>query len=430
MKFTVKDIQPNPFRNMDRYPIRREKVEALRESLRTTGFWDNVVARLVGGKPQIAYGHHRLVALREEFGLNREVELIIKSLDDTAMIRIMSRENLEEWGTSAMVEQETIRSVVLAYAEGKIKLPDPASRTDGAHIRFAPSFVAGAPVGAGRQVAFPYTVQTVADFIGWVRPNGKPWDKVFSSLHALELIELGILEERDFVGLTTKQAESVVDEARRAKEHRDTLAKAKEKEAEQKEKEAAEAEKRRVEASKEKARKEEEARKEEDDAKRRKAEADARKAASEQKRAEEEKLRAEAQSRKARQVSAKIADEGKQRARTVGLAVSAAIRTGKAGYRQAADVAARVDKRKRSPVWLDDFAAKFIKDIYTILESGYDHRAEKLSEIIKYRGDLSPKTRKELAKTLRTIASRFTSAADRLEQEAESSSVRALPPKR
>ena len=45
-KFRVGDIQPNPFRHLDRYPIKREKVEALRESLRSTGFWDNVVARI------------------------------------------------------------------------------------------------------------------------------------------------------------------------------------------------------------------------------------------------------------------------------------------------------------------------------------------------------------------------------------------------
>jgi hypothetical protein len=44
------------------------------------------------------------------------------------MLQIMGRENMEEWGTSAWVEQETIRAVVLAYAEGKINLP-PVSKT-------------------------------------------------------------------------------------------------------------------------------------------------------------------------------------------------------------------------------------------------------------------------------------------------------------
>src|SRR6266853_986608 len=118
--YAIKDIKPNPFRHISRYPIRREKVAALRESLRKTGFWDNVVARANNGKVEIAYGHHRLVALKEEFGANHKVNLIIRDLDDEHMIQIMARENMEEWGTSASVEQETIRAVVEAYAEGLI----------------------------------------------------------------------------------------------------------------------------------------------------------------------------------------------------------------------------------------------------------------------------------------------------------------------
>ncbi len=73
MRFQLKNIQPNPFRHVDRYPITKEKVEALRESIRTTGFWDNIVAREVNGKAEITYGHHRLVALREEYGPDHEV---------------------------------------------------------------------------------------------------------------------------------------------------------------------------------------------------------------------------------------------------------------------------------------------------------------------------------------------------------------------
>src|SRR5215469_5150343 len=114
MQFALKDIQANPFRRIERYPLRRDKILALRESLRATGFWGNVVARLSQGKPQIAYGHHRLQALREEYEKepNREIELIIHDLDDEAMIKVMARENMEEWGTSAAVEQETVRATV------------------------------------------------------------------------------------------------------------------------------------------------------------------------------------------------------------------------------------------------------------------------------------------------------------------------------
>ena len=57
--------------------------------------------------------------------------------------------------------------MVEAYAEGKIELPQPSKYKD---VRSAPSFKKQA---ASRQLSAPYTAQTVADFIGWVEPNGQ-----------------------------------------------------------------------------------------------------------------------------------------------------------------------------------------------------------------------------------------------------------------
>ena len=92
MRFRIKEIKPNPFRDASRYPINKEKVAALRRSIQTTGFWDNIVARQqVDGKAEIAYGHHRLQALREEFSPDHEVDLIIQDLDDEAMLKMMPR---------------------------------------------------------------------------------------------------------------------------------------------------------------------------------------------------------------------------------------------------------------------------------------------------------------------------------------------------
>ena len=182
---------------MERYPIRRDKVEALRESIRTTSFWDNVVAREVDGKAEIAYGHHRLVALKEELGPSHKVDLIIRELGDETMIQIMARENMEEWGTAASVEHETIRAVVEAYAEGRINLPSPNERSKKTALRYAPSFVSGS---SERGSDHPYTAQTVADFIGWVFPSGEANKKVKNALNALALVEEGVLTEGDFEG--------------------------------------------------------------------------------------------------------------------------------------------------------------------------------------------------------------------------------------
>ena len=65
MKKALKNVNANPFRHIDRYPIQEDKISALKKSIEDTDFWENIVAREVGGKIEIAYGHHRLAALRE-----------------------------------------------------------------------------------------------------------------------------------------------------------------------------------------------------------------------------------------------------------------------------------------------------------------------------------------------------------------------------
>lgn len=84
--YRIGDIKANPFRNIERYPICRKKVERLRESLRKTGPWDNMIGRLVNGEPEITYGHHRMVALEEEYGKDRKIKLNISDMDDDKMI--------------------------------------------------------------------------------------------------------------------------------------------------------------------------------------------------------------------------------------------------------------------------------------------------------------------------------------------------------
>jgi hypothetical protein len=215
MKYKLKDIKPNPFRNIDNYPINKEKVAALRESIGQTGFWDNVVARQYNGHPEIAYGHHRMSALREEYGPNHTIELILRPLSDEDMIKIMARENMEEWGSNAQIEMETVKAVVQAFAEGKIKLKA-VSSGKGTQVGFrcAPSFLKvgsnGISSGDRRNV---YNAQTVAEFIGWVNRDGRAADKVHTALNALELAEKGALDESDLSGIGSEQASELVSAA-------------------------------------------------------------------------------------------------------------------------------------------------------------------------------------------------------------------------
>jgi len=160
MRIKVSDLNPNPFRNIEKYEINRDKVKALKASIEQTTFWDNVLARPLRGhskvvvnyvldeygnpaieseyhivvgpfagdahgagiyindgpnskqgcyefpKFELAYGHHRHVALKE-LGIE-EVDIPIRDLDDATMLRIMANENLSDWAATPGVINETV----------------------------------------------------------------------------------------------------------------------------------------------------------------------------------------------------------------------------------------------------------------------------------------------------------------------------------
>ena len=116
MKIALSELRPNPYRDLARYPIHREKIEALKASIRSTGFWDNILVRKAkdGAHYELAYGQHRFEALRELVGekvldADMQFELPVRKLDDAAMIQIMANENVEEYRVTAEVIDETVR---------------------------------------------------------------------------------------------------------------------------------------------------------------------------------------------------------------------------------------------------------------------------------------------------------------------------------
>lgn len=219
-KFRLGDVQPNPFRHLDRYPYNEDKIETLRESIRATGFWRNMICRLnAEAKPEIAYGHHRLEAMRRELGEDAKIDLLIRDLDDEHMLKIMVRENDEDYGSAAAITTESVRAIVRAYADDKIRLGEITTTGRGAtptdSLRYAPHFVMGDESPTARGRAHPYTAEQVAQFAGWVRGDGRAKEKVKTALDALELIDLKIMAESDLDGLTSKQIDALVLETRR-----------------------------------------------------------------------------------------------------------------------------------------------------------------------------------------------------------------------
>lgn len=211
MKIALKDILPNPHRDFASNPLNEEKVVKLRASIRDTGFWDNVLLRKSEDKPgkyEIAYGHHRVEAARQE-GL-KEADFIVKKLSYDMMLEIMSRENDEAYGNDLRSTIEAVAALIKAVGTGKIDGKKIApEETQGARpdtYRFAPSFVVGKTGGRSKSDLLPYTPLSVAKFLGFTRVKVtgekgsqalQPEEKVVAALAALELQEAKVWNKSD-----------------------------------------------------------------------------------------------------------------------------------------------------------------------------------------------------------------------------------------
>lgn len=110
-KVKLENIEKNPFRDLKTYPIREDKVLQLMESIRATTFWGGLVGREKDGKVQIAYGHHRLDALKKMFDPETEFSVMVENLSDSQMMKMMSRENADEWACPIAAIDDAVKAV-------------------------------------------------------------------------------------------------------------------------------------------------------------------------------------------------------------------------------------------------------------------------------------------------------------------------------
>lgn len=210
-KVSISQLRPNPFRELDDYPIDRDKVDKLKESISETGFWGTIVARKKGNAFEIAFGHHRQIALVElqqegTIGKSEKVDIIVRDLSNEQMIQLMARENLEEWGTNAYIEAQTVESTIRAYAAGEIELPEVDAKTNKGVIRYADQ----------RSGLHPYTEKTVAQFLGWTRLKGEdvqPNHACNVAFQMLDAFDIGIVSRKELRGVKRDVAREIIAKA-------------------------------------------------------------------------------------------------------------------------------------------------------------------------------------------------------------------------
>lgn len=234
-KVAISQLRPNPFRELDDYPIDREKVDKLKESISETGFWGTIVARKKGNAYEIAFGHHRQVALVElqqegVIGKSEKVDIIVRDLTNEQMIQLMARENLEEWGTNAYIEAQTVESTIRAYGAGEIDLPEVERNARKETIRTTP--------GSGGS----YTMASVAAFLGWTKADGQPNHACNVAFQMLDAFELGIVSRKELRGVKRDVAREIITKAMALHREQERIAEERRRMAKEAEKRAADEE--------------------------------------------------------------------------------------------------------------------------------------------------------------------------------------------
>jgi ParB/RepB/Spo0J family partition protein len=105
LEVEISAIDANPYRLLKDYPFVENKIEALKRSFADVGMWPGVVARRAGNRFQIAFGHHRIEAARQN--KFKRVTLIVQELDDEKMLQFMGRENMEDYNADFLCMLET-----------------------------------------------------------------------------------------------------------------------------------------------------------------------------------------------------------------------------------------------------------------------------------------------------------------------------------
>lgn len=174
------DIDPNPHRDLVKYPFIERKVEALVRSIEAVGLWEGIIGRRVGNRFQMAFGTHRGEAARR--AKVSEIPLIVRDLSDVQMLQFMGRENLEDYNAEFLIMLETWEAGI-KFDGGRA--PQNQERLD------------------------------VARLLGWISDGGDGRDRLNDTARACDgaykLINGGHMQRTDFDGVSVKAARQLVE---------------------------------------------------------------------------------------------------------------------------------------------------------------------------------------------------------------------------
>ena len=104
------DVVNNPYRDFKLDPINPETVQKMEDSIEELGFWGGLAVRKAGTKYQLAFGHHRLEALRK-LGWDK-ADLNVVKYDEDQMVRAMVVENATQRGAEGSAALDSVGGII------------------------------------------------------------------------------------------------------------------------------------------------------------------------------------------------------------------------------------------------------------------------------------------------------------------------------
>jgi len=103
-------IKPNPWRDLDLFPVDKNHVAELKASINRHGFFGGIKARKRDGFYEAGCGTHRIEAARKA-GLD-SIDILVGDIDDDQMINLMATENGTQSGGNAGAAMNDVAAVM------------------------------------------------------------------------------------------------------------------------------------------------------------------------------------------------------------------------------------------------------------------------------------------------------------------------------
>ncbi len=97
MKIKISQLNPNPFKKqISKGKLNREQIDKIKANIKELGFFDALPIFKKDNKYYLVAGHHRLQALKEVYGKDYEVEVILNNYNEDQIFRGMVIENITQ----------------------------------------------------------------------------------------------------------------------------------------------------------------------------------------------------------------------------------------------------------------------------------------------------------------------------------------------